>query len=140
MILPKSAQWPKPRVPSSQQSAACLVQVVPRACSCSCQQLQCRRGTGSEAAALTCSGVSPSPGEISKEEKSILPIDPYLKQVPAKPQISKPFSHERHHYYYRKQQPEVAGDPCPAPISRNKSTPGTVYFKPLPQEVTKMIV
>lgn len=85
-------------------------------------------------------GTSLLPGKISKEGKPIVPIHPHLKQVPAKPWISKLFSHERHHHHYRKQHPEAAGDPCPVPTSHNKTTPETVYFKLLPHEVTKMIV
>lgn len=84
-------------------------------------------------------GTSLSPGEIGKEGKPIVPIYPHLKQVPAKPWISKLFSHERHHHHYRK-HPEAAGDHFPVPTSYNKSTPDTVYFKLLPREVTKMIV
>lgn len=80
-------------------------------------------------------GTSPSPGEISKEEKPILPIHPHLKQAPAKPHISKLLSHKRHHHYYRKQHPKAA-----VLTSHNKSTSGTVYFNLLPQEATKMIV
>lgn len=142
MILPKfgfpQIQRPKPSVLTSELSAACP---------CTCQQLQCRTGTGSEAAGQPQYSLTvlwycevPVSGEISKEEKPIVPIHPHLKQVPDKPWIPKPFSHERQHHHYSKQHPEAAGDPCPVPTSHKNSTPDTVYFKLLPHQVTKMIV
>lgn len=145
-ILPKSglpqAQWPKPRVPSSEWTTECsllsaggaqsLPMHLPTA---SVQERYRQRGCSSP----VLWGISFSPGEINKEEKPILPIHPQLKHVPAKPQISKPFSRERHHNHYRKQHPEAAGDPCPVPTSQNKSTPDTVCFKLLPQKWPKWL-
>lgn len=122
MILPKSSffrvQWPNPSASSSLQlHPACLVQVVPKACHVhansfnACQVQADALSRGNEAAVLTwCGSISLLPGEISKEEKPILPVHPHLKQVPANAGSPNPFLiRVKHQYHYKKQHPEAAG-------------------------------